>query len=548
MACGKLQLELTEVGVHHIYIVGTNGYDQLSEEKIFELEDAVAGVMSEVRVESPSEMAWDLEFELRQLFVLYRLCRNLGIFVDEELGPRTAASLPGHWKPRPDRVHPPTNLVHENLRRASVDVEIIQRAIIQRKRETRDGERPLTRHGESLLIADKLVIKSLAPFEYLVTGYNPQEGPINVITYYSENTHIRRLPYDRSTLLVGIAYANVSAYQDDLPAYDYLLKDVYPADPSDFWPSYEFLAIPHEVGHFVYHHCLTYDEHGQATPIAQLVQHERESARFGHWYEEIFADVYGSFIAGPLTGMGIQGLLISSSVRQMSRDDGEHPVPIFRPFIISEILRVLRDHPTLPDRYRYENAPNLLDASWEDILRMRGLIPKGVNRDQATFTFFQVAGDHSDHYDEDRANNRQNRRDQLLFTATITEVIDSLRPIIKTFVDFLATNVDFSPWTTYKSNLEEHSVLILPANFSPDIPWSGDQSDLADYDQLVKSLITVGTSIGSVPNPQITPARKAASAKERRSVQDFHATAEADLLDNLDNWGDSGPGGWGANP
>ncbi|MEM7803120.1 MAG: hypothetical protein AAF633_28275, partial [Chloroflexota bacterium] len=389
---------------YFLFVRGGDGYDSVSNGQSFKIYPSTEHSHEDVPLLAPTDTHWDLEFELRQLLVLYKLCWNLLVFVDEDLGPRVAASLPGHWEPQADRFHPPINLVYENMRRASVDIEIIQRAIIQRTREMQEDARPLTRHGESLLIADKLAIKSLAPFLHLIPKEaDADQTSINVITYYSENTHIRRLPYDRSVIMIGIAYANVSRYEDDLKAYDYLITNAeaeldMQIDRNKFWPSFEFLAIPHEVGHFIYQYGQIEPKSGQPVGFDDLsFDAHSNDLSLSHWAEEIFADAYGCFVAGPLTAMGMQGLLISSSVREMSLDDGEHPVPIFRPFIISEILRVMSTHEALEKRfidevitpakeiygledlllsywgqenpYRFEQTPDLLDKNWEGILR-----------------------------------------------------------------------------------------------------------------------------------------------------------------------------------
>ncbi|MEM9777587.1 MAG: LysM peptidoglycan-binding domain-containing protein, partial [Chloroflexota bacterium] len=369
----------------------------------------------------------DPEFELKQLLNLYVLTWNLLIFVDEELGPNIASSLPGRWQAKHYRKHPPINLVGEAMRRASIDIEIVQRAIVQRKRELDYSVHRLTRQGESLLIMDKLTKMALAPFQHLLSG-SPEQ--INPITYFSEKTHIRRVPYAPDTLLVGIAYAFASYHQDDLAAYSYLLNDVPDADQNRFWPSYEVMAIPHEAGHFFYHLAI---DPKTGKSMAELTADRARTDKFGRWYEEIFADVYGCFISGPLTAMGLQGLLAGSSVRDMSLDDGEHPVPIFRPFIISEILRELSKLDE--ERYDYHKAPDALDDNWEKILRLRGHSASGeTDLMQTVFQFAQAEGDHRDHFDEARQRVAPSIQEKIVIETTIDEVLAEVRPIIATFV------------------------------------------------------------------------------------------------------------------
>ncbi|MEM8860768.1 MAG: LysM peptidoglycan-binding domain-containing protein, partial [Chloroflexota bacterium] len=451
----------------------------------------------------------DPEFELKQLLNLYVLTWNLLVFVDEALGPRIASSLPGRWQAKHFRKHPPINLVAEALRRASTDIEIVQRAVVQRKRELDRTVHQLTRQGESLLIMDKLTKMALAPFQHLISS---SDAGVNPITYFSEKTHIRRVPYAPNTLLVGIAYAFASYHQDDLKAYTYLLNDVPDADQKRFWPSYEIMAIPHEVGHFIYHHA---QDPATGESMAALTADRAKTDKFGRWYEEIFADVYGCFISGPLTALGMQGLLAGSSVRNMSLDDGEHPVPIFRPFIISEILRELSKLDDAP--YDFQSVPDALDENWEKILRLRGHLPQGTaDYKQVAFTFAQAEGDHRDHFDEARQRVAPSVQARIVVETTIREVLDEVRPMIKVFVSHLAQNVKFEPWGVYESDLEGDQPDVVTTQIdedgnvsgnmmtSPGIPWSkNDYADLNRYDEDIKQLTSKKVFRRKIPRPTV---------------------------------------------
>ena len=49
------------------------------------------------------------------------------------------------------------------------------------------------------------------------------------------------------------------------------------------------------------------------------------------WLEEIFADVYGCLVAGPVMDIDFQDLQLNRSMGEFTEDDGEHPIPILRP-------------------------------------------------------------------------------------------------------------------------------------------------------------------------------------------------------------------------
>ena len=51
------------------------------------------------------------------------------------------------------------------------------------------------------------------------------------------------------------------------------------------------------------------------------------------WLEEIFADVYGAAVGGPIMALGFESLLTDDPYADFIKDDGEHPVAALRPFI-----------------------------------------------------------------------------------------------------------------------------------------------------------------------------------------------------------------------
>ena len=506
-------------------------------------------------------------FEVKQLLNLYSYCWNMLRFVMDTLPIPIVASLPGHWQPKHYRKYPPINLVRETLRRVSIDVEIVQRAIVQRKRTfDSDGRSNITAQGKMLLIMDKLAFKSLAPFQHLLTrGELADDSPINPITYFSENTHIRSVPHSANVILVGIAYAHVSPDLSAYYEYAVLIKDwlaqwesldvrtmfalfgmlmnpeqtYSAADVDDVlreinastdmrfaWPSFELMTIPHEVGHFVYHH--GYDaESGRS--FAQLqnafVADNRKGnakiARFAHWHEEIFADIYGCIISGPLTAMGMQALLASGSQRSFTEDDGEHPSPIFRPYIISEILRELARHDDkLSD---YNAVAKRLDQNWKKVLELRGFVSAETKkyRTRQAFPIIPHAG----------GKNKPQ---------TIEQVLAAVRPIISHFVRLLNKNVKPNPWGE-----------TVDGQLNPATPWCTlGHSDLNRYDDDMQFLSSDDLARQTMPTHLVSHSNLP-SAQDETDIADLvidSDSAEKRLLAYLDNWGDKGPGGWGSHP
>ncbi|NJN55367.1 MAG: hypothetical protein HC804_11780 [Anaerolineae bacterium] len=81
-----------------------------------------------------------------------------------------------------------------------------------------------------------------------------------------------------------------------------------------------------------------------------------------NWLEEIFADVYGCLVAGPVMAYDFQELSLDN--KDFNEDDGEHPLAAIRPFIYTQVLRTLEQD----NAGFYQNAPQLLDANWNSWL------------------------------------------------------------------------------------------------------------------------------------------------------------------------------------
>ena len=210
------------------------------------------------------------------------------------------------------------------------DLEAIERAAHQRISAT-------PRVRDTLDRADRLAIWALQP----AIGRLLKEKPA-VLTYFQKSPAIRVIPYAQ-VALIGIPFTCISNAQD-------------------------FFAVPHEIGHFVFWQGTESEGAGIESQMSSImpirlsgIQRQFELPKgVLRWTEEIFADVYGSLIAGPTIALDFQDLQLNRSQDEFVEDDGEHPVPALRPDVyaraierISERDQTLKEWPQrLRDRWK----------------------------------------------------------------------------------------------------------------------------------------------------------------------------------------------------
>lgn len=221
-----------------------------------------------------------------------------------------------HERLLPSVQYPEEHVLRATLDQVAFDMSNIQRAASQRNQDSVSIQAALEK-------ADRLAQAALD----LATNSDllPKSA---VLTYFDKSPHIRVIPY-APVGFIGIPYTCVETGHD-------------------------FLAIAHEAGHHVYHHApgLAAHLHKQVSPQPEW--------RF-HWLEEIFADVYGCLVAGPVIGLDFQDLLLDNPLDQFIADDGHHPIDAIRPYVYSKVLAELE----------YEHAPNVLNRRWEGWLTRR---------------------------------------------------------------------------------------------------------------------------------------------------------------------------------
>jgi hypothetical protein len=151
------------------------------------------------------------------------------------------------------------------------------------------------------------------------------------VTYFQKSTNIRVIPY-APVALVGLPFTALENKRD-------------------------FLAIPHEIGHYVF-------RHGQdvATNLQGAVPQQPAWRR--RWLEEIFCDAYGALIAGPVAGLSFQDMALSKPLHAFVNDDGEHPVAFIRPNIYLSMFEKMG--------YTVIRANEALAERWDHIGKLRG--------------------------------------------------------------------------------------------------------------------------------------------------------------------------------
>ena len=128
---------------------------------------------------------------------------------------------------------------------------------------------------------------------------------VTSLPYLHRSPVIRVIPY-AGAALIGIPYTAVTSLRG-------------------------LLAIPHEVGHYVY-----WNGQYKGKAIHEYLYTELVNAglgKYSHWLEEIFSDVYSSFVAGTVTAQSIQDILLDNRPILSDLDDGTHPPDVIRPHV-----------------------------------------------------------------------------------------------------------------------------------------------------------------------------------------------------------------------
>lgn len=196
----------------------------------------------------------------------------------------------------PSTTYPPTYALRATIDQIAYDLDLIQRAQQQRTKGSSSREM-----RETLARADILAYRALEPAI--------RQGLIDnttVVTYFQKVVNVRIIPY-APVAFVGLPLSAMTAPRD-------------------------LLAIPHEVGHYVFRHGrvqtgVLRGSRFDAALVSQLAEFPQWAR---NWMEEIFADVYGALVGGPIMALGFEDLLTDDPVEHFTLDDGEHPVAALR--------------------------------------------------------------------------------------------------------------------------------------------------------------------------------------------------------------------------
>jgi hypothetical protein len=244
----------------------------------------------------------------------------------------------------PSTKYPPEYALRTTLDNLAQDMDIITRSWQQRMALSASAEMI-----EALAQADKLAYQALLP-----AIHRKIVPPATIVTYFQKSTTVRLIPY-APVILIGLPISIMTAPQD-------------------------LLAVPHEVGHYVY-------RYGQVPAGCQFAGSRFPAAlryRFADkpswcldWMEEIFADVYGALIGGPAMALGFEALVIDNPIDEFIEDDGEHPVAALRPNIYHTVFGTLG---------RFPQANAELITRWEERRKEWGnpqeFTPNASNKDE----------------------------------------------------------------------------------------------------------------------------------------------------------------------
>lgn len=198
--------------------------------------------------------------------------------------------------PPPD--YPPEYIMRTLIDQVAYDITIFQFIAGQRWQAQHDPAL-----AEGLDRADKLARLALEP----MCG-NFLEPETTALVYLTRVPRARVIPY-ATVALISLPHT-LTATDGDL------------------------LAVAHEAGHHLFwnsQYNLGYKRSGQ--PLAKTPVWRWK------WREEIFADVYAAWVAGPCVGLSIQEYLADNLPEKFCFNDEEHPISAIRPTIYQRVLQ-----------------------------------------------------------------------------------------------------------------------------------------------------------------------------------------------------------------
>jgi hypothetical protein len=318
--------------------------------------------------------------------------------------------------------YPPNHVLRVLLSRLSTDLSIIQQIIVQRSTHGFQAQ------GKILDMADRLARRALQPAIEL--GLIDEET--SVVTYLAHNVKVRLIPYDR-IILISVPFATQSPGNG---------------------PSLDYLSLPHEIGHHLYWHGELTDPTDQTRKKihsmleAKLAQRP-QAKQWLAWLEEMFADAYGCFVAGPISVLSFQQTLSDATPTNFITDQGEHPISAIRPLIQSSIL-------TQIDQHRYSDIQQALDVHWQTEVTRRKLLSGDIMEQDFTLGAKHV-----------KEKGREIRKQLQATTQTLVEALAILAPLFQAQVIPWASGSDVD---TLRRNFQETDPGQFDLVFNPEDP------------------------------------------------------------------------------
>jgi hypothetical protein len=206
------------------------------------------------------------------------------------------------------------------LDRIAYDLQVIDRVVSQRFAPVTST--PTNNFmADTAYIADRLAMDALL----LVNDTYELEAETTALTYLNTHVNVRVVPY-APVALIGVPVT------------------ASPTTPQDF------LAIAHEVGHYVYWRGLVNDG-GKKVTLRQKLAHlphplrQNETLAEYPWLEEIVADIFCCLIAGPAAALSMQERCLTYLGDRFTTIDEHHPAPAIRPFLYTYVLDELGQTP-----------------------------------------------------------------------------------------------------------------------------------------------------------------------------------------------------------
>lgn len=226
----------------------------------------------------------------------------------------------GQGRLTPSRVFSRESVLALIVKQIQYDAEVIVRAAQQR---LVPEYQPTLKQADALAY---LALKTARDELGLNSQFQVNGEKITALCYFSKSPEIRVVPY-APVALIGIPMSSLNEKRD-------------------------FLAIPHEIGHYIYHHRQIDFSND---PVSR--HYAAQSNSFAKWQEEAFADVCAALIAGAVMVFDFQELSKRFQRESFISREDDHPSPFLRPLLYSHALRAWRD----PDNLV---LANLLDERW----------------------------------------------------------------------------------------------------------------------------------------------------------------------------------------